>query len=167
MIRFVKIIPLATKIGTVTIKYPYDKPLVTESYRGVIDIDPAKCVGCGACTKICPPKALSLVIEDKTIVLRYFIGRCIFCGMCVDICPEKAIRITKEFELASDEICELYNDIEHELYTCRKCGAKFASVKLLNKIKSMVEVLPEEVLSLCPNCRRIEFLSRQISGRIE
>lgn len=165
MVKFVKVIPLATKVGTVTIKYPYDKPLVTDSFRGAIEVEAEKCVGCGACTRICPPKALSLISEGSTLILRYFVGRCIFCGMCADTCPEKAIKITKEFELASDQIFELYNDIEHELSTCRKCGAKFVSKKLLDKVKSTVEALPDDLSSLCPNCRRIEALTKALTLR--
>lgn len=165
MVKFVKVIPIASKVGTVTIRYPYDKPLVTESFRGAIEIDPAKCVGCGACTRICPPKALTLVQEGNTLILRYFVGRCIFCGMCADVCPEKAITITKEFELATDQIHDLYTDVEHELVECERCGTKFVAKKLLDKVKSIVEVLPEDRAKLCPNCRRLETLSRAATPR--
>lgn len=162
MVKFVKVIPLAARIGTVTIRYPYGTPLVTESFRGAIEIDPEKCTGCGACTRICPSKALSMVNEGDTLVLRYFVGRCVFCGACADTCPDKAIRITKEFELASNQIAELYSDVEHELRACRRCGAKVVSKKLLNKIKSLCEAIPSEVLDLCPNCKRIEAISRAL-----
>lgn len=165
MVKFLKIIPLATKIGTVTIRYPQASPLVTDSFRGAIEVDPNKCTGCGACTRICPPKALSLISEGDTLILRYFVGRCIFCGMCADTCPEKAIKITKEFELASDQVYELYNDVEHELRTCKKCGTKFASRKLLDKVKTIIEVLPDSIADLCPNCKRIETLLRSMPVR--
>lgn len=162
MVKFVKVIPLATKIGTVTIKYPFAKPLVTESFRGAIEVDPSKCTGCGACTRICPPKALSLIAEGGTLTLRYFVGRCIFCGMCADNCPEKAIRITREFELASEQIYDLYTDVEHEVITCKRCGAKFVSKKLIDKVKSKVGEPLEELAYLCPTCRRIEALSKML-----
>ena len=165
MVKFLKIIPIAVKTGTVTIKYPYQEPLVTDSFRGAIEIDPNKCVGCGACTRICPPKALTLTTESNTMILRYFVGRCIFCGMCADTCPEKAIKITKEFELASDQIYELYSDVQHSLSICRKCGKKFVTRKLMNKVKNLVKELPEELLELCPNCRRIESLLRTTTTR--
>lgn len=165
VVKFIKVISLSAKTGTVTIRYPYDKPLVTESFRGAIEVDPSKCTGCGACTRICPPKALSLIREGSTLTLRYFVGRCIFCGMCADICPEKAIEITKEFELAADEIHELYSDVEHEVHVCKRCGSIFTSKKLLNKVKSTVEILSDDILDLCPNCRRIEALSRILISR--
>jgi hydrogenase-4 component H len=162
MVKFVKVLPIAAKIGTVTIRYPYAKPLVTDSFRGAIEVDPGKCTGCGACTRICPPKALSLNIEGGTAILRYFVGRCIFCGMCADICPEKAIKITKEFELASEQVSDLYIDVEHEVVTCRKCGSKFVTSKLLNKVEQELGEFSKELLSLCPRCRRVEMLSKQV-----
>lgn len=162
MVKFVKVIPLAAKVGTVTIRYPYGTPLVTESFRGAIEIDPEKCTGCGACTRVCPSKALGVVNEEDTLILRYFVGRCIFCGACADACPDKAIKITREFELASSQVSELYSDVEHELHTCRRCGIRFASKKLLNKVGSLCETIPGEVLDLCPNCKRIETISRAL-----
>jgi hydrogenase-4 component H len=161
MVKFVKVIPIAVKVGTVTIKYPYAKPLVTDSFRGAIEVNPSKCTGCGACTRICPPKALSMSIEGETAILRYFIGRCIFCGMCADVCPEKAIKITKEFELASEQVFDLYVDVEHEVVTCKRCGSKFVTSRLLNKVEQKLEEFPKELLYLCPRCRRIEMLSKQ------
>ncbi|MEM0006198.1 MAG: 4Fe-4S binding protein [Ignisphaera sp.] len=162
MVKFLKIIPIAVKTGTVTIKYPYQEPLVTDSFRGAIEIDPNKCVGCGACTRICPPKALTLTTESNTMILRYFVGRCIFCGMCADTCPEKAIKITKEFELATGNIYDLYSDVEHEVKTCSICGKTFTSKKLSNKIASKVPDIPTETMDLCPDCRRKETLKKFI-----
>lgn len=160
MIRFLKIIPIAVRTGTVTVKYPYQEPLVTESFRGAIEVDPSKCVGCGACTRICPPKALTLTVEGSTIILKYFAGRCIFCGMCADTCPEKAIRITREFELATGNIFDLYRDVEHEARVCSTCGKTFISKKLISKIELKVPDVPQEVMDLCPECRRRETLKR-------
>ncbi len=162
MVKFLKILPIAIKTGTVTIKYPYQEPLITESFRGAIEIDPNKCVGCGACTRICPPKALTMTIESNTIILKYFVGRCIFCGMCADTCPEKAISITKEFELATGNIFDLYADVEHEVKTCPICGKTFITRKLSDKIISKVPDIPLETMDLCPDCRRKETLKKFI-----
>ncbi|MCS7110806.1 MAG: 4Fe-4S binding protein [Ignisphaera sp.] len=125
-----------------------------------MEIDSNKCVGCGACTRICPPKALMLTTEGNTMTLKYFVGRCIFCGMCADTCPEKAIRITKEFELATGNIFDLYTDIEHEIKACSMCGKTFISKKLSNKIALKVPDMPQETMDLCPDCRRKETLKR-------
>jgi len=160
--KFVKIFAIAAKSGTVTKRYPFEAPLVTESFRGAIEIDPSKCVGCGACTRICPPKALTLEAEGGKLVLRYFVGRCIFCWMCVDVCPEKAITGTRNFELAAESIENLYSDVVHKLAVCRKCGKPFISAKQLDKVKKRIDASTElgEALDLCPECRRKETLAK-------
>ncbi|MEM4821746.1 MAG: 4Fe-4S dicluster domain-containing protein [Desulfurococcaceae archaeon] len=157
--------PIALKKGTATVKYPFEKPLITESFRGAISVDPVKCTGCGACTRICPPKALTLVNEETSVVLRYFIGRCIFCGMCAEVCPEKAISVTKEFELASTKIDDLREDVVHDTITCRKCGKKFTTKKLYVRVAESINVLSSEIMDLCPDCRRIETLSKATLAR--
>ena len=157
-VKFVKIVGTSLKKGTVTIKYPYEKPLITSEFRGKIEVDPAKCTGCGACTRICPPKALYLVKEGDNLVIRYFIGRCIFCAMCADTCPQKAISVSHEFELATDDIASLYEDIEHDLVKCA-CGKAFAPKKLVNEAIEKTK-LPPHLLTLCPECRRVETVKR-------
>jgi pyruvate formate lyase activating enzyme len=71
-----------------------------------------KCIGCGACVAVCPPKALSLETG------RISIGRdlCRFCNACVNSCPARAIqRIDREFspESLADELAldKLFFDI--------------------------------------------------------
>ncbi|HDI02278.1 MAG TPA: 4Fe-4S dicluster domain-containing protein [Ignisphaera sp.] len=157
--KFLKIFGISIKSGTVTVKYPFEEPLITNEFRGKIEIDPSKCTGCGACTRICPSKALSMVIEGNSVTIRYFIGRCIFCGMCAEICPQNAITITREFELATDEIHDLYNDVEHEAMQC-SCGNRFLTKKLVNEVAARVKHNAYELLQLCPECRRRETVKR-------
>lgn len=51
-----------------------------------------KCISCGKCVEVCPPKA-ALRGADKKVFIDY--GRCISCFCCHEFCPEKAIRIKK------------------------------------------------------------------------
>jgi ferredoxin len=56
-----------------------------------VKIDAMKCVGCGACTYLCPVSVLS--IEDMKCRVE---EGCISCGKCVDACDWKAITLVKE-----------------------------------------------------------------------
>jgi uncharacterized protein (DUF362 family)/Pyruvate/2-oxoacid:ferredoxin oxidoreductase delta subunit len=60
--------------------------------------DHAKCVRCGGCVSICPPKALSFVPDAKAPSgkrVRIDYEKCIRCYCCHEVCPEDAIRLLK------------------------------------------------------------------------
>ena len=162
--KFLRILGISIKRGTVTVKYPFEQPLVTPEFRGRIEIDPAKCVGCGACVLICPPNALTMNREGKSVILRYFVGRCIFCAMCADVCPQQAINVTKDFELATSNVLDLYTDIEHDAAVCVSCGAPYLTKKLVENVSNNLSVRSNR-WSLCPECRRKETV-RRIASRI-
>ena len=50
-------------------------------------LDPKKCVGCGVCVKMCPPKSLKLVGGRPAFDLPH----CIRCFCCQEHCPKGAI----------------------------------------------------------------------------
>ena len=166
LVKFVKILSISLKTGRVTRRYPLEESLVTPEFRGEIRIDPEKCIGCWACTNICPPKALTVERDEDKAVLKYFVGRCIFCGMCADTCPQKAITVTREFELASFTIEDLKREVVHKIAKCTICGKPFVSSNQANKINNKINgVLKEERASMCPDCRRKQQ-ARSISGRL-
>ena len=51
-----------------------------------------KCVACGKCMEVCPPKAITRG-EDKKLSINY--NKCISCLCCHEFCPEKAVKIRK------------------------------------------------------------------------
>src|SRR6056297_148530 len=53
----------------------------------------ALCVHCGACTAICPTKALSL--DPSTWLIAFEGEKCLECGHCVPACPIGAISNNK------------------------------------------------------------------------
>ena len=59
-------------------------------------LDPAKCVGCGICVKMCPPKSLKLSGGKPAFDLPH----CIRCFCCQEHCPKGAItpRMTRTMQ---------------------------------------------------------------------
>ncbi len=84
-----------------TIKYPYERLMFSDGYRGRISLRFEKCIGCGLCSRTCPNRAIEMVeIEgEKHSFPQINFGRCSFCCLCVDVCPRGA--------LFSDEVVEL------------------------------------------------------------
>lgn len=64
-----------------------------------IEIDEARCKGCGLCTTVCPHTLL--VLEGKLNPLGYPVveirnsEKCIGCALCARICPDVAIMVFK------------------------------------------------------------------------
>jgi uncharacterized protein (DUF362 family)/Pyruvate/2-oxoacid:ferredoxin oxidoreductase delta subunit len=60
--------------------------------------DHGKCVRCGGCVKICPPKALDFVPDGEASSgkrIRIDYDKCIRCYCCHEVCPADAIRLAK------------------------------------------------------------------------
>ncbi|MCR5228962.1 MAG: 4Fe-4S binding protein [Solobacterium sp.] len=53
-------------------------------------IDKDLCIGCGACTGVCPVEALSLDDDGKS---ECNTDLCISCGACAGTCPVEAITV--------------------------------------------------------------------------
>jgi glutamate synthase (NADPH/NADH) small chain len=90
---------------------PVTEPLqprpASPNYRGFHLNDWEKCIGCGACQKLCDTAAISMVrIPDlpadpargersERPAIDY--GRCCWCGLCVDICPTGSLTLSREY----------------------------------------------------------------------
>lgn len=93
----------------VTEEYPFGRKVVTERFRGKLDIDPVKCTGCSICEIVCPAGVITMVpVGKKTVGSReievkmptFDLYTCISCGQCVDDCKFGALTLTHDFELA-------------------------------------------------------------------
>lgn len=57
-------------------------------FKGIVEpvLDAAKCTGCGACEKVCPNAAITMV-DDRPVVKK---SGCLLDGKCISSCPADA-----------------------------------------------------------------------------
>jgi formate hydrogenlyase subunit 6/NADH:ubiquinone oxidoreductase subunit I len=99
-----------------TVRYPFVKQKMPENFRGKIQFDYQKCIGCKLCMKDCPANAIIIEkVADKKFEAIFDLDKCIYCAQCVDSCPKKALAPTPDFELAQlskDKLKIKYKNIE-------------------------------------------------------
>jgi ech hydrogenase subunit F len=75
----------------VTRRYPFkDVREPVDGYRGKIAFELTNCKLCGACSRLCPAKAIEINRPGRQ--LKYYLFNCIYCGSCIDACPSSCIR---------------------------------------------------------------------------
>jgi hydrogenase-4 component H len=122
--------------GRVTLKYPFEPSVVPPKFRGRIEFDARKCIGCGGCANVCPPRCI--VIEDTGEVckLTLYADRCIQCARCYEVCPEGAIWPTDEFESATPDKADLTSELTVWMSSCQRCGRCFEIENAIDKFDS-------------------------------
>lgn len=119
----------------VTLPYPFGNGAeVPEGFRGKLDIDETKCIGCGGCANVCPSRLIRFYDAGDRTRMEFVLDRCTYCGRCAEVCPEQAITMTKQFETSTNDKTDLY--IEQELFmaTCARCGRCFETENQIDKI---------------------------------
>ena len=112
----------------VTRLYPEKIMDLPDAERGVHVLEIRKCIGCGACVRICPNDCIEMVeykrgnpVKNKKLQYpKIDYGRCMFCGLCVDDCPPDCLHMSKAFEIAGwdrDDIIYGPEDIGVGMYT--------------------------------------------------
>jgi hydrogenase-4 component H len=129
---------IALKGGIVTMDYPLGPaPPVPERFRGKLELEITRCIGCGGCAAVCPARLI--VPRDPSPMWRkidIYRERCTYCGRCEDVCQEGAIRLTHEFELATNDKADLTDHLEIFMATCGRCGRCFKPDEPLDRIRT-------------------------------
>ncbi len=97
-----------------TLQYPdrIERPvqdLLPECYRGILEVDLARCSGCLLCARACPVDCIDIGLEKNRATgvreITHFdidIGRCMYCGLCTEACKFDSIVHTRDFEAVTD-----------------------------------------------------------------
>lgn len=101
-----------------TSSYPFTPAQPAKNFRGRIDFDSAKCIGCQICVRVCPAKAIEIKLSEvqppapapvegqpaapakKKFDCFMHLDRCVYCWQCAESCPKQALICTQDFELA-------------------------------------------------------------------
>lgn len=105
-----------------------------------IALDPALCLLCGACERICSENAIKLDSES----MRLTHSHCIGCHSCNDVCPVNAIRVKKN-QLYHQEPATIFAVKE---VLCRSCQRPF--IHWSNQFDTQ-----------CPICRKQVFRMKE------
>ncbi|KAA0005549.1 MAG: NADH-quinone oxidoreductase [Thermoplasmata archaeon] len=85
--------------GKAKINPPIETP---PGFRGKIQYDREKCIGCQLCIKVCPSGAIEFKPDEKKI--KIYVARCTFCSQCNDVCPVNCLSMSDEFLLADADL---------------------------------------------------------------
>ena len=149
--------------GPYTSKFPKELTVPPETFRGKPQFDKDICIGCGACSEVCPSRSIEIIddIKEKkrTLKLRYDI--CNFCGQCHIYCTtEDGIDYTNEYDLADFDRSVMEETIERELVLCEICGGVVGTKEHLQWITKRMGTLaysnPTLILSGYDDLSRIE-----------
>lgn len=87
-----------------TTLYPAEKVPVPAGFRGRVECDDERCIGCSKCSLVCPASAITMVDSPREVEFRgktmmrkkkprVAVYRCIRCGLCERYCPADAIHL--------------------------------------------------------------------------
>ncbi len=136
---------------------------VPEGFRGKIDVDSDKCIGCEACVRLCPSEAIDAIEVDGEKTLNFNYTRCILCATCEEFCPEEAITLTGEYRLVTADRNTAFTKVELNVEKCSVCGKHYTLPGIATKgIERMLEKQSHykqyskslgEAAKICLDCR--------------
>lgn len=163
LVSKLKELVLCLKAGRVTLSYPLVSAETQPGFRGRPVLDGEKCLGCGACAQVCPPRLIAVVDKggERTIQVDY--SRCTYCARCQEVCPVGSMTMSHDFEMATADKQDLKLTAVLKMVKCKKCGTPFMTERMLDKMVKeftpdwlAVKETPPEWFWWCPDCRKKE-----------
>ena len=128
-----------------------------------LDVDIDKCIGCQACTHVCPQKCISFGDNATDRTLQFAQTCAQDCTKCADACSENAITL-----LPMDQTIEGTFSAKFPLWRCTGCKMGFTTEKMVQKLQTSIPALlvpdDRDWLNTCPLCRRTTE-AKQVAGR--
>jgi Pyruvate/2-oxoacid:ferredoxin oxidoreductase delta subunit len=133
-----------------------------------LGVDTEKCIGCQACTNVCPAKLISFSDGEVERTLQFTVTCTEECTKCEDACSEKALALVQV-----DKAIEGTYSIKFPLACCADCGTPYATKQMMNKLYDSIPALldDQDWLNTCPVCRQTaeakNIASRGLLSRIK
>jgi Ni,Fe-hydrogenase III small subunit/formate hydrogenlyase subunit 6/NADH:ubiquinone oxidoreductase subunit I len=110
-----KILQKTMATGSATVAYPYTPAVISEHFRGCPEFDLAAWSDARPAAEVCPTGAITIRerVGFRRVTVDY--GLCVFCGLCADVSTDGAVRLTREFELATEDRNSLVLQAEYSL----------------------------------------------------
>jgi len=96
------------------------------NYHAVVE--PATCIGCGACRKRCQVRAVAVDESEQRAVVD--LNRCLGCGVCVTECPTESISLVKK---SREKIPPRTREELYDIIMAKKKG-RLGKLKLTGKL---------------------------------
>jgi ferredoxin len=118
-------------------------------------VDATRCIGCRACTTVCPAGLITLTDSDHRRMVRFAAVCAEDCDRCATACPTQAIRLESAAVPAGEGTI-----LDFALAACGDCGVPLAPVEMLDHLRAAIpaqvqtDAEGQDWLALCPDCRQ-------------
>jgi ferredoxin len=128
-----------------------------KSPLGEVSLDTTACTVCGACTTVCPTKALELAITADTFSLRYDPALCTGCTLCATVCPERALSVQRalngaQLRAGAVELASATRSL------CTRCSCELPNPGTARRVQELLATHWRDLArvdgNLCSECAR-------------